>query len=70
MFSELLGVAAAVDSAIGGRALFLLPGVVLAVVARLYPRKVTLRICVTVLAFLGALSLAVFFDRRSIDWRS
>jgi arylsulfatase A-like enzyme len=44
--------------------LFLLPGLVLAAFAWLQPRRASLRIIVTLFAFLGALSLAIYFDRK------
>jgi arylsulfatase A-like enzyme len=44
--------------------LFLLPGLLLALLVRFAPRRISLRLCVTIFAFLAALSLAVFFDRK------
>jgi hypothetical protein len=44
--------------------LFLIPGGLLALASRVRPRSVSLRMCASVLGFLGALSLVIFFDRK------
>jgi arylsulfatase A-like enzyme len=44
--------------------IFLVPGLLLALCARFWPHRVTLRTCVTIFSILGTLCLALFFHGR------